>query len=268
MSFFGTSIVFDGTPSEEFGLSLYARIDNTSQAATTFSSLVGMQEDRPLRKYRSYSYGGGYKDALAFTLILGCSEERAYNHSYFDAFDRERISGWLTGFQDYRWLVIQQEDLQHVRYRCRVTKLDTIEVSGNCIGFEVGVQCDSPFAYMRPQETSITASGTKTLTFANRSSMNDVYLPKLEISLTSGTSLSIVNVTDSNREFKLNGLPTGIGTISVDNDRMILTDSNGTNLYPYWNYKTFRLQRGDNQLTLTGNGTVKILTEFPVNVGG
>ena len=49
---------------------------------------------------------------------------------------------------------------------------------------------------------------------------------------------------------------------------MIMTDANGTNLYPYWNKKTFRLQRGDNNLTITGNGTVSILTEFPVNVGG
>ena len=98
--------------------------------------------------------------------------------------------------------------------------------------------------------------------------MNEPYLPKLEITLSSGNSISIVNASDGGREFAFRELPTSVGKITVDNDRMIMTDANGTNLYPYWNKKTFRLQRGDNNLTITGNGTVSILTEFPVNVGG
>ena len=268
MSFTGTSITFNGVCSEEFGLWLYSKIDNASQKTTHFSSPMEIQEDRPLRKYRSYCYGGGYTDSLEFTLVLGCNEKRASVRSFFDAFDRERIAGWLTGFQDYRCLTIQQDDLQHVRYKCRVTKLDAIEVGGHCVGFEVDVQCDSPFAYMRPQTTEITVARSKTLVFANRSSMNGPYLPKLEISLTDGNGISIVNASDGHREFKLSDLPTSVGTMTVDNDRMILVDSNGTNLYPCWNKKTFRLQRGDNSLTITGTGTVKIETEFPVNVGG
>lgn len=268
MSFTGTSITFDGIPSDDFGLVLYSKIDNATQKVTSFASPMDIQEDRILRKYRSYCYGGGYSDSLSFTLVLGCNEERAYTRSFFDAFDRERIAGWLTGFQDYRWLTIQQDDLQHVRYRCRAAKLEAIEMGGHCVGFEVEFQCDSPFAYMRPKTTTVAVSGTKTLVFANRSSMNGPYLPALEITLSSGNSISIVNASDSGREFKLSGLPTSVGKITVDNERMILTDVNGANLYPYWNNKTFRLQRGDNNLTITGNGTVSILTEFPVNVGG
>ena len=158
--------------------------------------------------------------------------------------------------------------MQHARYYCRITNLEAIEVGGNCVGFQAEVQCDSAYAYMRPKTTTIAVSGTKTLVFQNRSSMNEPYLPKLEITLSSGNSVSIVNASDGDREFKLSGLPTSVGKITVDNDRMILTDSNGTNLYACWNKKTFRLQRGDNSLTITGNGTVSILTEFPVNVGG
>lgn len=268
MSFTGTSITFNGIPSDDFGLILYAKIDNATQKVTSFASPLDIQEDRPLRKYRPYCYGGGHKDVLNFTLVLGCNEERAYTRSFFDAFDRERIAGWLTGFQDYRWLTIQQDDLQHVRYYCRITDLEAIEVGGHCVGFEAAVQCDSAYAYMRPKTTTITVSGTKELIFHNRSSMNEPYLPKLEITLSAGNSISIVNASDGGREFAFRELPASVGKITVDNERMIMTDSNGTNLYSCWNKKTFRLQRGDNNLTITGNGTVSILTEFPVNVGG
>ena len=247
MSFTGTSITFNGIPSDDFGLILYAKIDNATQKVTAFASPLDIQEDRPLRKYRPYCYGGGHKDVLNFTLVLGCNEERAYTRSFFDAFDR---------------------DLQHVRYYCRITDLEAIEVGGHCVGFEAEVQCDSAYAYMRPKTTTITVTGAKELIFHNRSSMNEPYLPALEITLSSGNSISIVNASDGGREFAFRELPTSVGKITVDNDRMIMTDANGTNLYPYWNKKTFRLQRGDNNLTITGNGTVSILTEFPVNVGG
>ena len=82
------------------------------------------------------------------------------------------------------------------------------------------------------------------------------------------TDFSIKNVTDNNREFKLTGIPTGSGNISLDSDHGVLTCTAGLNLYPYCNFKFPRLLRGDNELILTGTGTYTLTCAFPVNVGG
>lgn len=85
-----------------------------------------------------------------------------------------------------------------------------------------------------------------------------------------GGTISIVNNTDDGRTFKFSELP-NIGSdtiITIDNMNRIITASNDQNLYPYFNFKFFRLKRGYNSLTLKGTGTVKFICEFPVNIGG
>lgn len=81
--------------------------------------------------------------------------------------------------------------------------------------------------------------------------------------------IEIVNTSDNNRSFKLTNVPSGISRIYVDNQKGIIKDTvNGVNLYPYFNFNFLRLVRGDNYLNITGNGTVSIICEYPINVGG
>lgn len=136
-------------------------------------------------------------------------------------------------------------------------------------GFECTVTCDSPFGYLMPQEFRYDVDGSRTVVLHSRASANDPYSPSLLIQPSGGaTSFSVKNLTDSNREFTLNDIPTGSGDITLDGEHGILSCAYDMNLYPYCNFKFPRLLRGDNELILTGSGTYTFICEFPVNVGG
>lgn len=268
MSFYGTEFIFDGTSSYEYGLCLYYQINNTTQGDTEFASNVKMSEDRPARRSSSYCYGGTLEDSLEFKLVFGVTEERKEAHGHFDRWEMQKIASWLTGHRDYKWLQIVQDDLGSVRYRCYITDLKAVEVSSMHWGFECTVTCDSPYGYLAPQEYVYEVDGSLEVTLHSYSSSNDPYFPAVSVQSLDGDSMSIKNLTDSNREFSLNGIPTGSGTINLDAEHGILSCESGVNLYPYCNFKFPRLLRGDNELVLTGTGTFIFQCEFPVNVGG
>ena len=268
MSFLGTEFIFDGTSSYEYGLCLYYKIDNASQSNTAWASDVKMFEDRPYRRTSSYCYGGAMEDSLEFTLVFGVTEERKSSLGEYDRCEMQRIASWLTGHRDYRWLQVIQDDLVAVRYRCYITDLEAVEVGGRHWGFQCKVHCDSPYGYLLPKSFTYEVTGTATVRLHNDSSANDPYFPVLSIKQNGGAKFSVVNKTDNNRSFTLDGIPAGAGAILLDSDKGVLTCEAGLNLYPYCNFKFPRLLRGDNELTLTGTGTFVFTCEFPVNVGG
>lgn len=269
MSFYGTEFIFDGTSSYEYGLCLYYQMYNTTQSDTEFASNVKMMEDRPARRSSSYCYGGTMEDSLEFKLVFGVTEERKAALGHFDRWEMQKIASWLTGHRDYKWLHILQDDLTAVRYRCYITDLKAVEVGSMHWGFECTVTCDSPYGYLMPQEFTYEVDGSRTVVLHSRSSANDPYFPVLRIQASDGaTSFGVKNLTDSNREFTLNGVPSGCGLIALDCEHGVLSCESGQNLYPYCNFKFPRLLRGDNELILTGSGVYTFTCEFPVNVGG
>ncbi len=268
MSFNGSEFIFDGISSREFDLVLYSQMANASQEQTAFASNIKVLEDRPMRKYTSYCYGGSYEDSLQFTLVLGVSEERKSSGRDFDRWEMQRISSWLTGHRQYKWLQIVQDDLTNVRYHCMISNLTSIEISGYCWGYQCRVTCDSPFAQLLPETYHYDFSGSLQILFRNKASINDPYYPKMRLSIQSGDSFSIVNHSDGDREFSLKGIPLTSGQIDVDHELQIIQCSGGLNLYPHWNKKFLRLKPGDNSMTISGTGSVDFTCSFPVNVGG
>ena len=268
MSFCGTEFIFDGISCREFGLELYSEMASAKQDETAFASSLKFAEDRVARRHQSICYGGTYEDVLEFTLVFGPTERRRATGVDFDRWDMQRISSWLTDQKQYKWLQITQDDLGDVRYHCRIEKLQVIEISGYSWGFQCKVVCDSPFGFMTPRTDAYAVRGSLDVLCHNPGSYNGFYYPKLTIDLSAGTSVSIINHSDGDHVFSLSDLPSGVGTITFDGQNQILTCTGGLNLYPSWNFKLFRLIRGDNQLTITGTGNISISSEFPVNIGG
>ena len=122
MSFYGTSMLFDGIPCEEMGLVMYDFTSNR-QSATTFSSDLEIAEDRIGGRYRSLFYGGAVNAPLTFTMVLCASEDRAERNEPLDRWDLQKIAAWLTGHREYKWLSIVQEDMEEIRYRCLISSL-------------------------------------------------------------------------------------------------------------------------------------------------
>ena len=266
MSFYGSAFTFDGVSSEDYGLMLYD-FNNVSQGNSAYASDMTIQEDRIPLQYKSLYYGSYFKEPLEFTLVFGADEYTALNHEDIDRQEMDLIGSWLTGKQGYRWLSIAQPDLFNVRYRCIITDLKVIEFSGFKWAFQCTVHCDSPFGYLYPEEYNLSVSGEETLLLRSLSSYHGYYYPKVELSLNDGGSFTITNMTDNQSKFSVTDYPSA-DTLVIDGEHGIITSKSIKNPYVYCNFDFPKLVRGDNILKFSGNGNVKIICEFPVNIGG
>lgn len=267
MAFWGKSFVFNGYPCEAFDLMLYD-VGSDAQGAGQFASVVTVIEENLPSKWKPVFYGTKLEGKLQFDIVFGVNEERLDSNNYLDRYEMDAIASWLTGHDRYMWLEIEQEDMDHVRYRCMITGLVMVEYGNIPWAMKATVSCDGPYAYMTPHEYEYELNGTHTIEFYNEGSHNGYYKPVIQYTSSDGGDLEIVNLTDDNRTFKFTGIPAAAVTVNIDNENCVITNSADLNLYPYFNYKFFRLRRGYNILQITGYGTLKIICEFPVNVGG
>lgn len=266
MSFYGLSFSFDGISCEEYGLMLYD-FNSTTQGDSKYASL-DIDEDRVAGRHRSLFYNTYYKKPLEFKIIFGADEYAAEQREQIDRYEMQLIGAWLTDRKEYCDLVIDQPDMERIRYHCIITDLQTLEHSGNKWAFEATVHCDSPYGYLAPQTFTYELTGKTTVLLPSRSSINRPFFPKMTIEMGNSKTLSIVNANDGGREFKLTNLPQANEVIALNGETGVMAGSSGLNLYPYCNFKFPRLVRGDNYLTIEGASKVTVECEFPVMVGG
>ena len=265
MSFFGCTFSFDGVSSEEFGLVLY-EVGSTKQNTTSFETTMELHEDRIPNRNRPLFYGAYQNTSLSFPLTFGLKPSIYNDGGSLDRSDFQRIASWLTGQDQYKWLVIYQDDLFFARYRCVIQDLSVINTSLSPVAFTCTVQCDSPFAYLPKEKYQLNLSGSSEINIRNRSSMNMPYYPVILLKGDGVSDFKMEAVRES-RTTELVGISTEPGTIRMDCENEILTCENDLNLYQYFNFKFPRLLRGDNQFIVSWNGTMTIECDFPINIG-
>jgi len=251
---------FAGESSVMYGLKLYD-FNGRGQDDVSFGNKATVSETRVNNRIQPIHYGVNYhKDPLKFKLVFGAEEA-------MDRYTLEEISMWLTGYNDYQWLSIDQPDMEHVQFKCLITSLTPLSHGWLPVAFEAEVVCDCSYAYGHP--FSKTVSGTSVV-FRNESSVREYLRPDLTlVSPVGSTTLRIVNMSDGGRVFELTGLPSAATTIYVDNLNGIIRDENDAyNLYDGFNMNLFRLVPGDNRLTISGASSVTISGRFLHNVAG
>ena len=267
MAFWGNEFIFDDITCTELGLMIY-HFGSSGQDDVTFKS-GEISAERISSRYDSMMYGLIQNDSLEYTLVFGANIESLDSQSYIDRLEVEAIAAWLTGHDKRKWLTIVQDDMESFRYKCTISDLKLITYGDIPWAFSCKVICDSPFAYTFPEETTYIVDGTKQVRFYNRSSFNGLYRPNMEITINEGDSVTIQNLSDNNRIFQFTGLPNGGPLIiNIDNKNQVITNNQELNLYPNFNMKFFRAVRGDNILNITGHAKIKLICEFPVNIGG
>ena len=202
------------------------------------------------------------KTPLQFKLVFGSEHE-------LDRYEMEAISYWLTGHQTYQWLSIDQGDLERVQFKCLITQLTPIFHGWLPVAFEATVICDCPYAYGFEFNKQYAINGQTDILFRNESSVREFIKPTITFVPSVGvTTLSIVNHNDRDREFRIDDIPSS-SVVEVNNLSGILLEKRyGRNLYDGFNLNFFRLVHGDNNLTVTGNGTLTISGRFLYNVAG
>lgn len=266
MAFFGSAFSFDGIPSEQFDLMMYA-IEN-EDAGSEFASTVDVSEEVIPGRWRPLFYGVQRGKKLTFDITFGVNHRRIDARKYLDRYELQEVAAWLTGHDVYKDLEIDQEDMRDVRYKCMISALKVVTYGDIPWALQATVTCDSPYAYLREDVSSYFVDGAVLIDVNNMSSHSGYYMPVIEFELTSGDGFSVENLSDDSRTLTISGLPSSIQRVTVDNDRCIITDDQDLNIYDNCNLKWLRLKRGINTLAITGNGTFTIKCEFPVNVGG
>lgn len=251
---------YAGKPASMFGLFL-ADIGSKSHGDNSFGNKANIVETRIARRVRPIHFGVRYHDEpLKFNLIF-CGEEP------MDRYQLQEVSDWLTGYQDYQWLTIDQPDLEHMRFRCLIQSLTPVSVGWFPVGFEAPVVCDCPYGYSYPFQKTVTLSGAAKLNFHNYTTAHERLKPEMRVTLQQGcTEFKARNLT-TGEELSLSSLPSSGCSFVIDNENEIITVKDGTDLYKGFNYQFFSLERGGNKLEFVGSGEVKISGMYLYNVG-
>lgn len=267
MAFWGEEFIFNNIPSSDFDLMIYD-FNNQTSGDGEFASVVDIVEEVVGTRWRPHFYGTKFENKLEIEIVFGVNAQRLDQEKYLDRYELSEIATWLTGHDRYLDFQIEQEDMHHVRYKCIVTSLDIVSYKDVPWALKAKLECDSPYAYMFPQEFVYEVDGSQLINLFNDSSINGYYYPKVVIEGITGGDISITNITDNNREFKLTGMPASVLSVTIDNDNCVITNNQDFNLYEYCNFKFLRLRRGYNTIKVDGSCTIRFICEFPVNTGG
>lgn len=242
MNYGALNFIFDGVPSEQYGIFL-CNINQSGKQTYDGGGAIKIHTSKtPLMDY-NYLMGIEYDEVFEFKMTFGSLQPK-------DKFDISLINNWLIGHSEYKRLQILQHDMTNVYYNCILNDYKIVSYGNYAYAFECTVTCDRPWA-LGNTKTFIYKTGT--VVHNNDSHSSRVTYPKLTFTTNNANAtVSIINATNSNWETKFTGL-SAKETIVVDNERQLITSSLG--LYRLGNFNKHWLEllpRG-NKLYISGN---------------
>lgn len=266
MAYYGRSFTFDSTPCETYDLMMYDVGD--SDEDITVVGVESIEDELIGEKWKPYFYGVRQGGKLEFDMTFGVNTRRIDEGKFLDSWELAEVTSWLCGHKEYKWLFIDSPNTYMYGYRCMITDLRITQYGSVPWAIRVHVTCDSPYAYLEAKDMTFDVAGSKTVEIYNESSLNDWYYPMVTFHRTSGAAFSMTNDRDNNKGPSLSNIPGSVSNITIDNEHCIVDNDQSLNLYDGFNFRFLRLARGYNNITITGNGTVTITCEYPINVGG
>lgn len=262
MAFYGRSFIYDGVPSETYGLYI-SYIDSNAVNTSMGSSSVDIREETIFRRPTPYFYGSTPSPKLSFDMSVFSEQE-------IDAHTFELIQKWLFSAREYKNLQIDQPDIQDVYFKAILNKPEIVRVGNLLQGLSFTVECNSPFAFKFPKVTTYTyvvSVVDSTETFYNESDDAGDYLYPTSMVITMNTEggdVTITNTQDSNRVVSFTSLlPSEVLTISPS--LQTISSSTGLLRLSNSNKKFLRLVNGLNSLRIQGNVASVVMTnEFIV----
>lgn len=215
MAFYATDFIFDGIPSEEFGLIISSP---DGESYTTGSHNVELITDEIYRRHTPYFYGVKQSEMLS---IPGSIRSVKGEITQVDA---SYIQTWLFGQMTFKDLIIVQPDMEEYYFKCFLLEPEIVRVGNIIIGFDFRIQLDSPFAYGEEVTVEYTTPATSTVSFFNESDNNYYTYPTVIIEMaSSGTGLyaKVTNQSDGNRIFQLGDATDKLNTseyVIINND--------------------------------------------------
>lgn len=260
MGFYGRSFIFDGQPSELFGLYI-SNIDANAINESMGSSSMEIKEKKIFRKPAPYFLGSTPTPKLEFPFSTYADQE-------IDASAFEIIQKWLFSSRTYKKLQIDQPDLQNIYFNCILNDPKVSRVGDIIQGLKCTVVCDSPYAYKFPQTTTYTYSASvidSTEIYYNMSDDDGDYLYPLSLVVTMNNEVggfSITNLDDSNRVVSFTGLLAD-EVLTISPTYQTISSSTGLKRLGNSNKKFLRLVPNRNRLRIQGNvASIQMINQF------
>lgn len=131
MSFKGLNFIYDGTPSEVYGL-VITKMGNGEENIPGGSEVEPVT-DKTFRSPVFQCFGVEQKKPLSFDIEFFCQRE-------FDRFDLSAILLWLCGHTTYCELQICQNDLRNFYYNCLLLDPEVLYFDNKARGKVYGVR--------------------------------------------------------------------------------------------------------------------------------
>jgi len=264
--FYGSSFIFNGIPSENYGIKIISFQKTSGVTTSSAGNEVEIIEKRIYRRPTSFHFGNSPTNPLTFTLELGYE-------NFVSATDRSNVEKWLLGQNTYKKFQVDQDDVAEIFWNVIFTSAEIIYVGRKQVGMTLSAQCDAPWAYTFPQSFSydFTPDAVQSFDFEfyNSSDNNNYLYPTIEFTLNSlGSDFTLTNTTDDGRQFIFTGLSADEG-ITVNNSLQTLSSTTGLYRLSYFNKNWLRFLPGLNSLHITSAiSFVEFTYSFARAVGG
>jgi phage-related protein len=264
MSFYGSSFIFDGIQSELYDLRIY-NFEISDPTESPSGAEATIREQWLYRREVPYFYGRFFEVPLEFDFTVG-------SFSPIDGEARHSITSWLLGRSTYLPLQIVQDDIENVFFNVIFTISPKRYVGNLNYSISLHARCDRPWAIQYPQTFSKTYTDNEVndvVNYYNASAYNGYNKPTITFQMNNnGGYFSLLNYNDNDRIFRFDSLSPA-ETITVDNDRGIITSSLGLKRLSSFNKNFFRLIQGTNSIFVSGNiANLSIDSVFAKGIGG
>lgn len=210
MSFYARNFIFDGIPSETYGL-IIDSTESGESSDSTASNEVDIKIQEVYRRAVPYFYGVQQTPVLEFDVSFTTTQGE------ITAEDSALIQKWLFGQMTYKKLRIVQPDMQDYYFNCFLNTPSIIRVGNIIRGFKCTVVCDSPFAYGEKRTLNLINGNNNFLTdevkYIQNLSENNYYTypENLQIEM-SNSLLTPVEITGDNFADDSAGIKVEIGS--------------------------------------------------------
>jgi phage-related protein len=264
-SFYARTFMYDGIPCEYYNDLRILNFDTSGVSDSDGGSGMTIQQKYIYRRSKPFYYGRTQDISLEFEVTVG-------SENNISSVDRARIESWLLGRMEYLPFQVQQDDLQNVVFYTLLTKSTNKYIGNLNYGLTLHAQCNAPWGFEYPKTLTKNYSGSaivnEIFNFNNTSDDSDYNYPAISFTTSGvGSGITITNLQDSSRQFVFSGI-SSLETMTVDNDRQIISSSTGLLRLSNFNKKFLRLVPGKNTLTIAGGITnFSMTTTFARKVG-
>lgn len=256
------SFIYNNIPSEDFGLYI-GEFDSSVIKTDMASTNIEFIQDHISERSENFIYKVIQSEKnISFDLNL-------FSYDYLSKSDISYVDNWLFANKKPKPLVFCQGDMSTYTFHAIFSNNQIVYHGNRAIGFKCKVVLDSTFAYENKQTEviSVFSDESTKVRFNNLSGGINYLYPEISWTCNKDNGmLEIINSSDNNRRFFIDGLKTG-EKITIDKWQQI-DSSLGLLRRDNCNGGWLRLRNGINILSVKGDtGNLNMTYQFKKAIG-